>query len=811
MLRVFLTTIVCLLTCGIGPTRSPAADLSAREVLQAIERGRRLLLSVQQPNGSWTARTRSTHPTGVSSLTLLALLNSGLTLKDEPVQRGLTYLRRVREPEDTYEVSLMISALATAKDGRRDMGKITSLARKLAQGQITTGANIGLWDYKVGRGPGIGGDRSNGQFAVLGLRDAAFAGVPIDRQVWMRVRNHWTRFQNGDGGWNYAGSGGASNSTGSMTVAGIATLQISGAMLQDDKDLNPDGTPSCCANSGDDLALNRALAWLSRNFAVGHNPRANNSWLLYYLYGMERAGRLSGRRFFGNHDWYREGAKFLVEVQSQRTGGWRAAGIENDPVIATSFALLFLSKGLAPVLVNKLQFGNDTNWNRHTDDARNLTEHISGLPKWPKLLTWQVVDVNKSQGDKGVRDLLQGSVQLITGETAPDFNDQQVVLLRKYLDQGGFLFAVNCCNGSGFYDGMFELVKRLFPDGEAELKPLPPTHPVYRSEYLFTETESVKLYGVDFGCRTVIIFTPEDLSCLWDKRMQQDPPGRPVTLVTSIQRALRIGVNVIAYASGREPPNKLDQQELADQSGQQDQVERGLFKLPKLRHTGGWNDAPQSVRNLLLALNRTVDGLTASTRARHLPATDPSLFRYPVVFMHGRNRFEFSEPELRQLRKYLDRGGLLFADAICGARPFDLSFRRTMAQLYPDAKLERIPVEHELFRLELGHDIRKVKRRVVPGNSRPDATLQTVIREGEPYLEGLRIDDRYVVIYSRYDLSCALQRQSSVACAGYLAKDAVRIAVNVILYAMLQDVSTRGLLEHRSLTLEARPVLQRNP
>ena len=179
--------------------------------------------------------------------------------------------------------------------------------------------------------------------------------------------------------------------------------------------------------------------------------------------------------------------------------------------------------------------------------------------------------------------------------------------------------------------------------------------------------------------------------------------------------------------------------------------------------------------------------------------------------MHGRNRFEFSEPELRQVRKYLDQGGLLFADAICGARPFDLSFRRMLARLYPDAKLERIPVDHELFRLELGHDIRKVKRRVIPGNSRPDAPLETVIREGEPYLEGLRIEDRYVVIYSRYDLSCALQRQSSVACAGYLAKDAVRIAVNVILFAMLQDVSVRTLLEQRSPTLDARPVLRRNP
>ena len=43
-------------------------------------------------------------------------------------------------------------------------------------------------------------------------------------------------------------------------------------------------------------------------------------------------------------------------------------------------------------------------------------------------------------------------------------------------------------------------------------------------------------------------------------------------------------------------------------------------------------------------------------------------------------------------------------------------------------------------------------------------------------------------LYSKYDLSCTLERQSSVACAGYIPEDAVRIAVNIVLYAMQQDI-----------------------
>jgi hypothetical protein len=42
------------------------------------------------------------------------------------------------------------------------------------------------------------------------------------------------------------------------------------------------------------------------------------------------------------------------------------------------------------------------------------------------------------------------------------------------------------------------------------------------------------------------------------------------------------------------------------------------------------------------------------------------------------------------------------------------------------------------------------------------------------------------VIYSKYDISCALERQASVACTGYIHEDAVRLGVNIVLYALDQ-------------------------
>src|SRR5207244_2278115 len=124
----------------------------------------------------------------------------------------------------------------------------------------------------------------------------------------------------------------------------------------------------------------------------------------YYLYGLERAGRLTGQRFFGQHDWYREGAEELVHDQDQLQGFWVGQAFENSKVVATSFALLFLSKGRAPVLINKLVHAPKGDWNNDADDVRNLVNVVSR--DWKHLVTWQVVDPNVAS----VQDMLQAPI-----------------------------------------------------------------------------------------------------------------------------------------------------------------------------------------------------------------------------------------------------------------------------------------------------------------------------------------------------------------------------------------------------------------
>jgi hypothetical protein len=406
-------------------------------------------------------------------------------------------------------------------------------------------------------------------------------------------------------------------------------------------------------------------------------------------------------------------------------------------------------------------------------------------------MTWQVVDMTKLRGlpvSDAVAVLQQSPMLYISGRDAPLvlLNDpQSQAILREYVNQGGFIFAVaNCDDRSTFQTGVEELIGRMYPGENRELKLLPQSHDVYRAEYPLIAAET-PLWGVDFGCRTPIIFSPQDVACYWERWMAQEPPTRHEQLSQRVRKAMMVGVNVAAYATGREPPTKLKADGQFAGTGE---TTRGFLEIAKVIHGGGWNTAPRALSNLLHALNRTV-GLAATTEERRVALDDPAVFRYPILYMHGRTRFQLEPDEIERLRMYLDRGGVLFADACCGAKPFDESFRDFVNQLYPGQPLERIPDEHEIMKLEPGFDIRRVERHEPALAADPNAPLDRNVRRGPAFLEGIDAGGRYSIIYSKYDISCALERQASVACAGYAHEDAVKIAINIVLYAMMQNPS----------------------
>ena len=49
----------------------------------------------------------------------------------------------------------------------------------------------------------------------------------------------------------------------------------------------------------------------------------------------------------------------------------------------------------------------------------------------------------------------------------------------------------------------------------------------------------------------------------------------------------------------------------------------------------------------------------------------------------------------------------------------------------------------------------------------------------------MKINGRWAVIYSKYDIGCALERHQGLDCKGYAYESAMRIAANIVIYATL--------------------------
>src|SRR5262249_38170683 len=154
-----------------------------------------------------------------------------------------------------------------------------------------------------------------------------------------------------------------------MTTACLCNLLITGMDLNEGKAaLRKDGSAENCGKYKENDAVNKALKWIGDRHPAEYTDDeiirtfkgSSASSPFYGLYGLERAGRLSGQRYFGGHDWYETACRWLVKVRKP-DGAWSSdfvgGALDKPRAVATSFALLFLGKGRTPILISKLAYG----------------------------------------------------------------------------------------------------------------------------------------------------------------------------------------------------------------------------------------------------------------------------------------------------------------------------------------------------------------------------------------------------------------------------------------------------------------------
>ena len=766
LVLICLDCFVCQSTVAFQRNRrnNNAKGVSAERVRQSVDQGVTYLKDKRR-NGSWS-EYRS--PGDVSALVTLALLNAGETPDDEKMALSLQYLadKMPRGSLTTYSASLKVMALAAADPkGKKHLREIEETVDWLLDNQVRDGG----WSYMDRGGTG---DSSNTQFAILALHAAVQMGIEVPQRTWEKAGKYWFKCYNRGGGFRYRIGAGENPS---MSCAGISSWVIIQENLADFGDLVNGDRAVGCGSPSQMEPVDRTIEKLARNFGVAGGG-------YYYLYALERAGRLSGQRFFGLHDWYRSGSGYLVGRQNKLTGAWRGSKFaEDDPNIATAMALLFLAKGKRPVALAKYEYGEKDQWDNHPKGVHYLTRELES--QWDTKLNWQTV----RSKDASVDDLLESPVLFISGREPFSLDRQQKENLRKYVDNGGFIFAEACegegCGSAAGFDRSFrELMAEIFP--ESDLDVLAPDHQLWSAYFPITPSEERPLLGLQACCRTSVVYCTRNLSSYWNLNRPGLEPfvrkQRRPKLKERVDYCSQLGVNVVAYATGRQLRERGDTPTVKAKTAKSVLANRS-FSVGTLNHSGGSDEAPNALKNIMLQVEAS--GLDVNLKKNLVDADHKQMRDFPILFMHGRAGFEFTAEQRQAVKAHLESGGFIFANSICSNQAFTDSFRKEMKQI-TDIAPAPISAADPIWTSEFnGKPVREVMLR------KRDPAVQGGFRKstGPPQLEGIEFEGRYAVVFSPWDLSCALENLTVSQCTGYTRKDAERIGFNVLLYAQRVD------------------------
>jgi hypothetical protein len=763
--------IVMAMVATIGKTVM-AVELDVATVNRSLNRGVEYLRRTQNDRGGW--EEFGGQSCGLTALCTLALLNCGLTRDDPTIVKAMQYLRS-REANETYSVSLQ--TLVYCQLGAfGDLPRIRRNVEWLVGQQLDDGA----WNYGQGRG---GGDPSNAQFAILALGAAEDIGVEVDLKVFQKSLDYWLPRQDKSGSWNYMSG---RRPSGSMTCAGISSVLITRSKLTPGSASIRGDQIVCCGDDPDNDPVEMGLNWLGENFSTIVNPGGESQTVFYYLYALERVGRLSGQRFIGQYDWYREGASRLIDNQDEFLGFWRSESPFEPSSVATSFALLFLAKGKRQVVVGQLQYSDDSKWRQHPQAIAPLVRQIER--DWARDLTWQTVTLKQAT----VVDLLQAPVIVITGNGPLGISPEESKVLGDYVLQGGtILFDADAGMGCGPDTSFRQDADRLCRDwfDGVGLERLPPEHPVWsaqRNVDVKWIAEDQWIEGIDACCRTSVFYSPSSLTCRWmlGDTLNRKTDEVPQVAKTNIQNAISIGENIIAYATGRELQEKLQSRRVIE-GDVPSVIDRGTIRIASLAIDAGADGAARAVPN---ATRLIVDSLPIPvTTTQMLVGFDAEALK-DVMFLwiHGRESFELTPQQREVVETYIKNDGVILGSSICGSEAFAESFRKEMSKLDGIEKLEALPTDHPVMRVPGGFDLSQVLLRS-PGKSdqgRGGGAMLTT--RGYPLIEAARKENLISVFFSPLDLSCALESPNSVQCPGYPTEDAAKIVANWVLYGLNQ-------------------------
>jgi hypothetical protein len=749
--------VLLALALLIAPRISLAAE--PKQIDDAIRRGREYLYSMQK-NGTWekspepeTGKARS-DPNGdqwggTTAICTYALLSAGESHEDPRLKPAIEFLLKA-DIKGVYAVAMRCQVLAMIPKSDAVKAAMQKDADFLKKAIHTGGAAKGLYDY-LDEGPISSRiDHSVSQFGVLGAWSLADHLETFGADYWKMVDEAWRATQHENGAWSYSKAPTERYpETVAMTAAGVATLFITQDYVNRGKNLDAAGNAS-------DPNIDKGIAWINKNYNTLLNGDRTAQYYPYYgLYGVERIGVASGFRFLGNVDWYKDGADFLVKDQN-RNGGWTGS-------VQTAMAMLFLSRGRAPVVMNKLDYEITTgtgraartaegNWNQRPRDAANLVRYIGRQTE--RTLNWQIVDFKATP-----QEMLSAPILYISGNQPLTFTAEQKQAIKSFIEQGGLILAHADGGSAPFAASIRRLGIELF---KYEFRTLPASHPIYTNEQFQYSTwrRKTNVLAMSNGVRELILLLPDgDYARYWQA---YDVGGR--------SELFELVADIFQYSVDKQNLRNKGESYLVklDESIKP----QTSIKVARLKYTGAWDPEPAGWTRLAAIVNNE-QKVTLSTQVVDL-AKLASASNVKIAHLTGVGAVRFTPAERDAIKTFVNAGNLLIIDAAGGSAQFCQSIETeldTILGATAKSLKEPLPADNPVYSLDGAK---------IPISYRPFAqkSLGSDLKIGR--LRGIEINGKLAVVYSPEDLTEGLVGQPVDGVLGYSPQTATSLMMSVL-------------------------------
>jgi len=213
--------------------------------------------------------------------------------------------------------------------------------------------------------------------------------------------------------------------------------------------------------------------------------------------------------------------------------------------------------------------------------------------------------------------------------------------------------------------------------------------------------------------------------------------------------------------AGDDPPDAEETQAITPPP-----AEPGAVRCANLIY--GENKTSVCFSSEFLSQIRRDSHIRTDSRLAPVKLESTEIYQFPFAVMTGEGAFSLSQPQRQNLRTYLSNGGFIVASAGCSSGPWSSSFVSEITTIFPEVKLTTLDLSHPVF-----HTIYEISR------------LDCKKSSGQAHLEGLEIDGKIVLIFSRDGLNDTSKAGGNCCCCGgNEISNSRQVNVNLLAYAL---------------------------